>query len=165
MNMQKSRFSSIAFAVLALFLAIPSGAQEAVLDSTLLGKDILALLPSKEKGGKADVKVFQSNAVMAAMRRHIAANPSRNVTGYRIRIYNDNKQNARGASESALARFKGMYPEISAYRTYSNPFFKVTVGDFRTRSEALRILQQVKGSFPAAFIVKESIQYPALSSR
>ena len=63
-----------------------------------------------------------------------------------------------------MGRFKGMYPGIAAYRTYSNPFFKVTVGDFRTKSEAMRLLQQVKGSFPSAFIVKETINYPPVGS-
>ena len=63
-----------------------------------------------------------------------------------------------------MVRFKGMFPDVAAYRTYSNPFFKVTVGDFRTKSEATRLLQQVKGSFPSAFIVKETINYPPVGS-
>ena len=48
------------------------------------------------------------------------------------------------------------------YRTYSNPFFRVTVGDFRTKSEAMQLLQQVKGAFPTAFIVRETIGYPVV---
>ena len=42
-------------------------------------------------------------------------------------------------------------------------FFKVTVGDFRTKSEAMLMLQQVKSIFPTAFIVPETINYPALN--
>ena len=61
-----------------------------------------------------------------------------------------------------MTRFKGMFPGISAYRTYSNPFFRVTVGDFRTKSEAMQLLQRVKGDFPTAFIVKETIGYPVV---
>ena len=68
----------------------------------------------------------------------------------------------RNDSEAALERFKGMFPGVSAYRTYSNPFFRVTVGDFRTKSEAMRLLQQVKGAFPTAFIVRETIGYPVV---
>ena len=125
-------------------------------DSTLLGKSIFNLLPN--------VTVHQSEAILASMNRQISSNSSRRLSGYRVRIFNDNKQNARGASEAAMGRFKGMYPGIAAYRTYSNPFFKVTVGDFRTKSEAMRLLQQVKGSFPSAFIVKETINYPPVGS-
>ena len=36
----------------------------------------------------------------------------------------------------------------------------MTVGDFRTKSEALGLLNRVKGMFPSAFIVKEQINYP-----
>ena len=125
-------------------------------DSSLVGKSIFNLLPN--------VTVHQSQSILASMNRQISSNSSRRLSGYRVRIFNDSKQNSRGASEAAMARFKGMYPGIAAYRTYSNPFFKVTVGDFRTKSEAMRLLQQVKGSFPSAFIVKETINYPQVGS-
>ena len=83
------------------------------------------------------------------------------MNGFRVRIFFDNKQNSRGASEAAMNRFKGAFPGIPAYRSFTSPHFKVTVGDFRTKSEALRLLQAVKGMFPSAFIVKERINYPA----
>jgi hypothetical protein len=50
------------------------------------------------------------------------------------------------------------------YRVYANPYFKVTVGDFRTRSEAMEMLSRIKYSFPSAFVVKENIEYPAVDS-
>lgn len=158
------RFLVLLFTMaLSLGLSIGAGAQESgetslapAVDSTLIGKSIFNLLPN--------VTVHQSEAILASMNRQISSNSSRRLSGYRVRIFNDNKQNARGASEAAMGRFKGMYPGIAAYRTYSNPFFKVTVGDFRTKSEAMRLLQQVKGSFPSAFIVKETINYPPVGS-
>jgi hypothetical protein len=60
-----------------------------------------------------------------------------------------------------MKRFQGAFPGYSAYRSFTSPHFKVTVGDFRTKSEALQMLQRVKGMFPSAFIVKEQINYPA----
>lgn len=135
--------------------------QSAALDSTLVGKNIFNLL-SGRSGQESNVTVHQSQRILNAFESHLAANPSRTSSGYRVRIFNDNKQTSRNDSEAALARFKGMFPGVSAYRTYSNPFFRVTVGDFRTKSEAMRLLQQVKGSFPTAFIVKENIGYPVV---
>lgn len=166
--MRKGIFITVVLCFAAAFVAsaqtesVPG--QGAALDSTLIGKSIFNLLPSKEKGGKADVSVHQSQAILKLLNSQIASNSSRKMTGYRVRIFNDNKQNSRGASEAALNRIKGMYPGLAAYRTYSNPFFRVTVGDFRTKSEAMQLLQQVKGSFPSAFIVKETINYPAVGS-
>lgn len=166
--MRKKIVSTIALCLLAVFTAAAQtetspGLAPAV-DSTLIGKSIFGILPSKDKGGRADVTVHQSQSVLKALNNQIASNSSRRMTGYRVRIFNDNKQTSRGASEAVMNRFKGMYPGLPAYRTYSNPFFKVTVGDFRTKSEAMQLLQQVKGSFPSAFIVKETINYPSAGS-
>lgn len=137
------------------FQAVGQNASSSV-DSTLVGRSIFNLLPSREKGNKATVTVRQSAEIREAFNRQVAANASKRVVVYRIRIYNDNKQNARSASESAMNRFKSMYPGVAAYRSYVNPFFKVTVGNFHSRPEADRMLQQLRGSFPTAFVVKET---------
>ena len=100
---------------------------------------------------------YAGHAVQNAMLKTIANNPSRTMNGYRVRIFFDNKQNSRGASEAAAGRFRGMYPGTAVYRTYTNPFFKVTVGDFRTRSEALQLLSAIKNEFPSSFVVREKI--------
>lgn len=139
--------------------------QAATLDSTLVGRNILSMMPSKAAGGKADVKIHQSQNISAALQKHIANNPSRSITGYRVRIYFDNAQNARTASEETLDRFLSKYHGVPAYRSYQSPFFKVTVGDFRTRSEALELLERIKGEFPTAFILKENINYPVIDKK
>ena len=38
----------------------------------------------------------------------------------------------------------------------------MTVGDFRTKSEAMELLSRIKYSFPSAFVVKENISYPVV---
>ena len=146
------------------FQAVGQNSSSSV-DSTLVGRSIFNLLPSRDRGGKATVTVHQSQEIRDAFNRQVAANASKRVVVYRIRIYNDNKQNARAASESAMHRFKAMYPGISAYRSYVNPFFKVTVGDFRSRPEADRLLQQLRGSFPTAFVVKETALASEVNSK
>lgn len=106
------------------------------------------------------VTVHQSQSIANAMSSKIERNKSRKMTGYRVRIFFDNKQNARNASEAAMNRFKAAYPGHGAYRTFASPYFKVTVGDFRTKSEAMQMMQRLKGDFPSAFVVKENINFP-----
>ena len=55
-----------------------------------------------------------------------------------------------------------MFPDVSAYRTYANPYFKVTVGDCRNKSEAMILLNRIKKAFPSAFVVKENVRYPVV---
>lgn len=134
----------------------------AVVDTTLAGKDIFMIMPSKDAGAKADVKVVQTDVVADAVRRQIRSNEDRTLNGYRVRIFFDNRQTARVESEETLKRFESLYHDVVAYRTYANPYFKVTVGDFRTKSEAMRLLERIKGEFPSAFVVKEHISFPVV---
>ena len=76
-------------------------------------------------------------------------------TAFRIRIYADNAQNARDVSSSEMSRFQKLFPGESASRTYSSPFFKVTVGDYENRKEAEEALKIIKGHFPMAYIVRQ----------
>lgn len=131
-------------------------------DSTFVGKDIFRDMPSEYAGDDATVTVNQDRIIETSMRSHIAANSSRTMSGYRVRIYFDNNQNSRADSERTKDKFTKLFRDIPAYRTYTNPYFKVTVGDCRTKSEAMLLLNRIKGAFPSAFVVKENISYPAV---
>ncbi len=124
-------------------------------DTSLAGSSIFTVLPD-------NVSVNQGGLVRNAVESRVRQNRSRMVNGYRIRIFFDNSQTARSGSEAALYRFKVQNPGVSAYRSFANPYFKVTVGDYRTKSEALEALAAIKVQFPTAFIVKERFKYPAM---
>ncbi len=136
----------------------------AAADTALAGKDIFKLMPSKGDGAEAGVEINQSQLISGSMKSHILSNGDRTMSGYRVRIFFDNRQSARNESEATLKRFKGLFPDVMAYRIYVNPYFKVTVGDFRTKSEAMALLARIKSAFPSAFVVKENIEYPVVDS-
>ncbi|MDD2425169.1 MAG: SPOR domain-containing protein [Bacteroidales bacterium] len=96
--------------------------------------------------------------------RHWEYSSQKKVQGFRVRIYFDNRQQARSRSSEVESHFAESYPGVPVYRTYTYPYFKVTVGDFRTRSEAMMFLRKIELDFPSAFIVRESINFPALRS-
>ncbi len=87
-----------------------------------------------------------------------------NMNGYRIRIASFSGQQARGRSETALSEFHSRYPYINAYRIYSEPDYKIYVGDYRTKTDAYRNLVMLQGDYPTAFIVNSKIQVPDLVS-
>lgn len=135
--------------------------QAAPVDSTLVGKSIFNIL-NAHQAQDGDVKLHQSQSITDAMKEYISSNSSRKITGYRVRILFDNSQTARNTSETVMNAFKAAHPGVPAYRSYQNPFFKVMVGDFRTKSEALEFLQKIKGTYPSALVVKENINFPAV---
>ena len=109
------------------------------------------------------INVEQSPAVAELLRKHIAYN-TRNpkISGWRIRIYSDNSSGSRSRSEGIAAGFAARFPDIATYREYDNPYFKVSVGDFRNRDEAMRTLEQFRQTYPLAVIVPASINLPPL---
>ncbi len=121
------------------------------IDSTLAGHDIFSLI---------EPSVQQPDNVRSGFAKHLNANRSKVMNGYRVRIFFDNKQAARSSSEQVVNHFRQAYPGVPVYRSYTAPFFKVTVGDCRTRSEAMRLLERVRGDYPSAFVIKETISYP-----
>lgn len=134
----------------------------ASVDTLLAGRNILDIMPKKDSGDVATVNVYQAQTLTDALQEHITSNATRTLSGYRVRIFFDNKQSARAASEETLKRFESMYHDVVAYRTYANPYFKVTVGDFRTKSEAMALLERIRAEFPSAFVVKENISFPVV---
>lgn len=133
----------------------------AAADSSLYGKNIFSLMPSKARGAAADVVIHQSDSLVNAMSAHVQSNSRRAMKGYRVRVFFDNRQDAREAAQGAYGFVVSEFG-VRAYLTYSNPYFKVTAGDFRTRSEATAFLNAVRGAFPSAFIVKENINMPSV---
>lgn len=125
----------------------------ASMDTTLVGRDIMSLV-----GGKVTVR--QSQAVGSALRHYMNANYGKKLQGYRIRVFYDNSPQARTRSESVAAYVRAQFPENGVYRTFESPNYKVTVGDFRSKEEALRIYMALKSIYPTAYIIKESINYP-----
>ncbi len=132
-----------------------------VLDSTFFKKDIFSIL--QERGPYSNgITIYQTEALRNAFYNHIALAENKKITGYRIRIFFDNSQSARGKSSGVKANFLASYPDIPAYWTYDEIYYKVTVGDFRTKSEAIFMLKKLQPDFPSAFLVKMPINFPPL---
>lgn len=142
----------------ALLLTAGASAQSSV-DSTLLGVDVFSLINEK---GSGSVTVNQSIEIRNALSRHITANSSTKMQGYRVRIFFDSDRTARAKSEAIAAGFSERYPGVKVYRKHESPYFKVTVGDFRTRADAQRFASKLSNSgiYPYVFVVKEQINYP-----
>ena len=142
-----------------LFLVAPDGYEWV---DSLVYVPVPAVDTAYLKKNVFDVDVRQSVQLAGSMLQYLFSNPSRAISGYRVRIFFDNKQSAKVESQKTLDKFIENYRDIPAYRTYANPYFKVTVGDCRTKSEAMALLGRIKADFPSAFVVKENISFPVL---
>ena len=147
-------------AILALLPCAMLRAQEyrvdngsAQVDSTLMGRSILSVLGS-------GVTVNQSRSMRSAFDNYVSNNAGKKLSGYRIRVYFDNGQSARTRSEAIARSVSNAFPGIGVYRTFESPNYKVSVGDSRTKDEALKVFHTLKATYPTALLLKETINYP-----
>lgn len=88
------------------------------------------------------------------------------MDGFRIQIYASANRNAREESNKARAEFMDKFPDIVSYPLFQDPgYFKIRVGDFRTRTEATRIFLIISKEFPDAYIVPDIINFPDLNTK
>ncbi|MCB0401474.1 MAG: SPOR domain-containing protein [Flavobacteriales bacterium] len=80
------------------------------------------------------------------------------LEGYRIQIYSGNK---RQPAKDARLAFSRIYRKTEAYEVYEQPYYKVRVGDFKTKIEALKFKNDLTKHFPNCFIVRDEIEYGA----
>ncbi len=112
---------------------------------------------------KGQVSIVQDARLEELLKRHASINEKKEgIPGYRIRIFSQSGQNARNNANETSAKFYEKYPEIKTHLDYDPPNFKVYVGDFRTRSEALKTMMKIRKDYPHAFIVSTTIDFPPL---
>lgn len=76
------------------------------------------------------------------------------ASGYRIQIYVGNTR--KEADDARLFTYQ-TFPELNPYLVYNQPTYRVRIGDFMTRLEAERYLQQVRQQYETAVILPEKI--------
>ena len=105
----------------------------------------------------------QDSQLIRLVSLHIRKNESlRGINGYRVEIFFSSALDARQKALQTKAAFLKDYPDTNVYVIYVSPDFKVRVGDFRTKNEALAMMKQVQDRFPKAFIVPDIIEFPNL---
>jgi hypothetical protein len=104
------------------------------------------------------IKLYHPKQVEQLLSMQIANNRlQKSVQGYRIRIFSQSGQSARGRAYSVKDDFLNNFPNQRAYEQYNEPNFQIFVGDFRTKTDALHQLKQIVRKYPSAFIVNSSI--------
>jgi hypothetical protein len=94
---------------------------------------------------------------------HIAYNTTFPVMpGYRIQLFMESGNTALEKAEKVVEKFEDKHDNVPAYITFGEPYYRVRIGDFRTRLEAIKFLDQIQRSYPQAWVVKDKIYFPIL---
>lgn len=80
----------------------------------------------------------------------------RNVPGYRIQILNTIDRNA---ALDAKTKAYQLYPELKAYLIYQAPYYRIRVGNFKTKGEADEYIKDLSRNFDNnVYMVRDVIE-------
>jgi hypothetical protein len=132
----------IVFTVLILLQVTPLFSQEAIKDS-------------------GNIRIIQDDKVDLLVSKHIQINQNRKgIDGFRIQIFFDSGNNSKTRAKSIYESFMAKYPDIGTYLTFKTPNYKVRIGDFRTKLDAQRFLNEIIADYPNAWIIEDQINLP-----
>jgi hypothetical protein len=114
------------------------------------------------------LRIIQDPAIDTLIGRYILAKKYQSdilgyygMDGWRIQIYASSNRNAREESAKVRADFMNRFPEIVSYQLYADPgWFKVRVGDFRSKTEAAKQFLKISREFPDSYILPDIINFP-----
>lgn len=77
------------------------------------------------------------------------------IPGYRIQI---SSSNDREEIYTLRTEVTTKFSETKNYIIYDQPYYRLKIGDFKTRLEARSFLEEVIQQFPSAFLVSDNIK-------
>ena len=127
------------------------------------------------KQGQGRVMVFEDNAIKGVLGRSMA--PNRTVysgsageqyvkmRGFKIQAFSGNNQRtSKNEASSKQQLINQAYPEHETVVTFDSPFWRLRVGNFRSRDEANEVLNQMKSTFPTfgkeMYVVVDEVRIP-----
>ena len=104
-----------------------------------------------------DIQLNEDPKVTQVMNSWIASNRSDpRLEGWRVQIM---ASTDRSQVEQARTRFRTDYPEVAATSVQEQPYYKLRVGAFRTKQQALAFIAVLNG-WPGAYPAKDTNIHP-----
>lgn len=110
-----------------------------------------------------NLNVTQDSRIDKMLSWHIENNKIKNkIDGYRVEIFFSSDLDAKVEALNIKEEFLEIYPNYNVHVKYISPNFRVRVGDFRTKNEALKLYKEIKDTYRVAFIVSDAIDFPLM---
>lgn len=124
-------------------------------------------MSAKAQSTEGNVNIVYNNAeIIELIDLHKAYNEEFPVMdGFRIQLIMRAGNTALDEANMIKEEFEEKYPEISTYITFREPYYRLRVGDFRSRLDALEFMENIKRSYPQAWVIKDKITFPELTNK
>jgi hypothetical protein len=105
--------------------------------------------------GGNSVKFSQDSRVDVLVEKHVESNKITPISGFRISIFFQSGNHSRSSAMATQNAFSERFPSMKSYVIFEEPYFRVNVGNFRTRLEAAAALDELKAAYPQAFVIRD----------
>lgn len=125
---------------------------------------IFLMFGSLESFGQAKkdsiIRIHQSKSVEKIVKKHQeVCKVYPKSKGYRVQIFSVSGANSRDRVELLKAEFLSKFPDADINIVYHAPSYKIRIGNFRSKLEALNYLESIKSIYPFAFVVIDKIDF------
>ncbi|WP_075591645.1 SPOR domain-containing protein [Labilibacter marinus] len=117
------------------------------------GSDFFNQISISEKD-TGSLVIFQEPGIEELVGIHIDANKrNKGIDGFRIQLYLGSNKNAKKEATDVKGKLLSLFPEEHPYIMYKAPFWRVQVGDFRSKNESLELYRKLRKEFPSCYPV------------
>jgi hypothetical protein len=108
---------------------------------------------------------FVSNeaAVDSLLKLHKIFNSNyKSISGYRIQIFKGSGNSSLENARIFRDEFSEDHENIPTYISFQEPYYRLRIGDFRDRLDAINFLRKIKNDYPSAFVIQDEIEFVIL---
>lgn len=108
--------------------------------------------------------ILQDHRLSELLSKHIMYNENKKgIEGYRIQIFSGVGGSTKKEAMAVRTNFLKLYPDIPVEIIYDEPYFKVRVGLFRSKSEGYKLFKELLPQFPGSyFVIENEMEFPPL---
>lgn len=131
--------------------------------AVILFSTLLCITVYAQEDEKGQLTIIQDPLVDTLLSKHLYLNEQNpGIDGWRIQIFFEAGNYSKTQAMEAKTEFVSKYPDLRNYLIFQEPYYKVRIGDYRTKIEAEKVLKEIIDDYPNAFVVKDEINFPEL---
>ena len=132
---------------LCLFCLVVANAQE---DTSLAGN------LQERVDGEGVITIYDEDGIEELVNIQVEVNKRiGGVEGWRIQLYSGSGPEGKQSALKVKGKLLGNFPDQDADLSFTSPFWRVRVGNYRHKHEALQLLNELRAIFPNCYIVKD----------
>jgi hypothetical protein len=121
---------------------------------------VSGMLMNKLHAQSQYTQVQSDSRLDSLVEQHIETNKAANgIQGFRVQVFFGSE---RKPAQDAKTKMLQLMPDEEVYLIYQQPYFKVRVGDYRTRLEAEAAYRKLMHEFDKVFVIPDKINLPKL---